>query len=178
MATTTANAAKASSVKKEWFSCGICLELLVEPTTILCGHNFCRLCLAEMFLSSGRNDCPMCRETWSGVPKVNTALRDMIMGSFPEESEARYEEYRTNSETNAETLMKFDRLLNRRFPQPSKPDTSASSSSPRTSGHGESTVDDVTPLLVVGGAAAVAAVGVGVAFLCKKLLGPSSNSRR
>lgn len=40
--------------------CLICLELLCEPVTTICGHTFCRYCLIQ-YLST-KPQCPICRK--------------------------------------------------------------------------------------------------------------------
>ena len=35
----------------EEFVCTVCLNVLLDPTTLTCGHNICRGCLAGWFLS-------------------------------------------------------------------------------------------------------------------------------
>lgn len=56
-------------------SCHCCYDILVNPTTLTCGHNFCRHCLALWWESSHKNECPECREKWEGFPKINILLR-------------------------------------------------------------------------------------------------------
>ncbi|XP_046854723.1 bifunctional apoptosis regulator-like [Xenia sp. Carnegie-2017] len=63
--------------------CGCCCELLCNPTTLTCGHSFCRYCLAKWFVTSNKPECPLCRQTWSGFPQVNITLRRVIDKSFP-----------------------------------------------------------------------------------------------
>ncbi|XP_051994020.1 bifunctional apoptosis regulator-like [Xyrauchen texanus] len=65
------------------FTCHCCYEVLVDPTTLNCGHSFCRHCLALWLHSSQRTECPECRERWQGFPKVNILLRDMVEKKFP-----------------------------------------------------------------------------------------------
>lgn len=59
----------------EDFTCSVCLNLMVEPTTLSCGHNICRVCLAHWFFTSRKKVCPTCREQWQGHPKVNSGLK-------------------------------------------------------------------------------------------------------
>ena len=55
--------------------CSCCFELMVEPTTLNCGHSFCRFCLAKWWDTSKRATCPDCRQPWVGFPQVNIVLR-------------------------------------------------------------------------------------------------------
>ncbi|XP_051747810.1 bifunctional apoptosis regulator-like isoform X4 [Ctenopharyngodon idella] len=68
------------------FTCHCCYEVLVDPTTLTCGHSFCRHCLATWWASalpSVRTDCPECRAIWQGFPEVNILLRDAVVKLFP-----------------------------------------------------------------------------------------------
>uniref|UniRef100_A0A8C1JM40 Bifunctional apoptosis regulator n=1 Tax=Cyprinus carpio TaxID=7962 RepID=A0A8C1JM40_CYPCA len=65
------------------FTCHCCYDVLVDPTTLNCGHSFCRHCLAEWLHSSRRNECPECRERWQGFPRINILLRDAVEKMFP-----------------------------------------------------------------------------------------------
>ncbi|XP_043117279.1 bifunctional apoptosis regulator-like isoform X2 [Puntigrus tetrazona] len=74
------------SLSESEFSCHCCYEVLVEPTTLTCGHSFCRHCLANWWASARprvRTDCPECRALWVGFPKVNILLRDAVEKLFP-----------------------------------------------------------------------------------------------
>ncbi|RXN31736.1 bifunctional apoptosis regulator [Labeo rohita] len=60
------------------FTCHCCYQVLVDPTTLTCGHSFCRHCLANWWASAlprVRTDCPECRAVWTDFPKVNILLR-------------------------------------------------------------------------------------------------------
>lgn len=63
------------NISEHEFSCHCCYDILVNPTTLTCGHNFCRHCLALWWESSHKNECPECREKWEGFPKINILLR-------------------------------------------------------------------------------------------------------
>ena len=59
----------------EDFLCGCCHDLMVQPTTLTCGHSFCRLCIAEWYLQSKRTECLLCRAPWAGNPQINITLK-------------------------------------------------------------------------------------------------------
>lgn len=62
-------------ISEDQFGCHCCYDVLVNPTTLNCGHSFCRHCLALWWESSRKTECPECREKWEGFPKVNILLR-------------------------------------------------------------------------------------------------------
>ncbi|XP_032303633.1 bifunctional apoptosis regulator isoform X2 [Coturnix japonica] len=80
------------------FLCHCCYDILVNPTTLNCGHSFCRHCLALWWASSKKNECPECREKWEGFPKVNILLRDVIERLFSDAIEQRKEDIQQNSD--------------------------------------------------------------------------------
>ena len=43
------------------FMCSVCLQTLRTPTTLGCGHTFCRVCLVALIEVSRRPCCPECR---------------------------------------------------------------------------------------------------------------------
>ncbi|XP_004590030.3 tripartite motif-containing protein 5 [Ochotona princeps] len=53
---------------KEEVMCPICLELLVEPQSLDCGHSFCSACITGNYKSSEAKDvesrCPVCRVSY------------------------------------------------------------------------------------------------------------------
>ena len=63
------------SMSETTFTCGCCYELMIQPTTLNCGHSFCRLCLARWWKSVKKMTCPGCRQPWSGFPHINIILR-------------------------------------------------------------------------------------------------------
>ncbi|XP_031462667.1 bifunctional apoptosis regulator isoform X3 [Phasianus colchicus] len=80
------------------FLCHCCYDVLVNPTTLNCGHSFCRHCLALWWASSKKNECPECREKWEGFPKVNILLRDVIERLFSDAIEQRKEDIQQNTD--------------------------------------------------------------------------------
>lgn len=57
------------------FTCPVCYELMVEPTTLSCGHTLCMHCLARWVLQSKKRECPECKQVFSGCPNVNFVMR-------------------------------------------------------------------------------------------------------
>ncbi|CAF0722446.1 unnamed protein product [Brachionus calyciflorus] len=62
----------------EGFTCGCCLQVLRRPVTLVCGHSFCQLCLAQWYLTSSNKICPTCRQEWTEAPKINYILKSSI----------------------------------------------------------------------------------------------------
>ena len=56
------------------FSCAICLDIMVEPVSVVpCGHSFCRCCL-----QSSVRECPECRTSLKGKPVPARSLDHAI----------------------------------------------------------------------------------------------------
>ncbi|KAM9837781.1 E3 ubiquitin-protein ligase TRIM21-like [Aulostomus maculatus] len=86
---------------EDHFLCSICLEVLAEPVTTSCGHNFCRYCITVNWNINNKYQCPMCKEVFPTRPdlKINTLLSQMVDQfrlSSPDEASSR------NSEQMAE----------------------------------------------------------------------------
>uniref|UniRef100_I3M9Z5 Bifunctional apoptosis regulator n=1 Tax=Ictidomys tridecemlineatus TaxID=43179 RepID=I3M9Z5_ICTTR len=90
------------------FSCHCCYDILVNPTTLNCGHSFCRHCLALWWVSSKKTECPECREKWEGFPKVNILLRLLLTLTEEEFSRAPYTI--ENSSHRRVILMELERV--------------------------------------------------------------------
>lgn len=73
------------------FSCGLCRCLLHEPTTMECGHTFCKRCLEDKPVE----DCISCRQKLNkidGLPngrRVNVVLSGLLNKLFGSESKGR-----------------------------------------------------------------------------------------
>lgn len=89
--------------------CGVCYELLILPTTLRCGHNFCRPCLANWYLASKKTECPVCRQSYQEKPEVNNLLRTLIEKSFKAEAAERKQKCLTD-ETKT-LLEEYDKAM-------------------------------------------------------------------
>ncbi|XP_073692388.1 uncharacterized protein [Garra rufa] len=60
--------------------CPVCLDVIRDPVTTKCGHNFCKSCLTECWDKSQDYTCPYCKETFGERPdlKSNTVLREIV----------------------------------------------------------------------------------------------------
>ncbi|XP_059905213.1 E3 ubiquitin-protein ligase TRIM39-like [Gadus macrocephalus] len=66
------------SWSEENFSCSICLDVLSNPVTTPCGHNFCRTCITKYWDEEVK--CPFCNELFNTRPdvRVNILLSEMV----------------------------------------------------------------------------------------------------
>ncbi|XP_057184379.1 E3 ubiquitin-protein ligase TRIM39-like [Triplophysa rosa] len=64
--------------------CCVCMDILNDPVSTPCGHNFCKTCLNLCWDNSQDCRCPNCNETFKQRPdlKINTTLRDICLEVF------------------------------------------------------------------------------------------------
>ncbi|KAG2460015.1 E3 ubiquitin/ISG15 ligase TRIM25-like [Polypterus senegalus] len=76
-------AAAKTFLSVDQYSCSVCLEVLKEPVTIPCGHNYCLDCINDYWDKSdteGTYNCPQCKQTFNVRPQINrnAMLKDII----------------------------------------------------------------------------------------------------
>ncbi|XP_013358978.1 PREDICTED: E3 ubiquitin-protein ligase RNF135 isoform X2 [Chinchilla lanigera] len=65
-------------LEEDDLGCCICHELLRDPTTLLCGHSFCRACLERAWRAGAPRACPVCREPAPRAPLRRNLLLQLL----------------------------------------------------------------------------------------------------
>ena len=58
---------KKEEFSKDIFLCSICADYMVLPSTLMCGHNYCKECIVKWIDEQGKGvSCPVCRKVILG----------------------------------------------------------------------------------------------------------------
>ncbi|XP_039907658.1 E3 ubiquitin-protein ligase TRIM39-like [Simochromis diagramma] len=62
------------------FQCSICLDILTDPVSTPCGHNFCKNCISQHWDISETCQCPTCKKVFETRPElyINTFISEMV----------------------------------------------------------------------------------------------------
>jgi len=61
-------------ILEEFFTCPICMEILENPITTICGHNYCKKCINQILYY-----CPICKKEINfSESNINYQLKNII----------------------------------------------------------------------------------------------------
>ncbi|XP_051009580.1 E3 ubiquitin-protein ligase TRIM31-like [Acomys russatus] len=79
-------------------TCAICLDVLRDPVTVDCGHNFCLQCISQVGKTSETIQCPLCKlsvnKNTFRPNKLLASLAEKIQAMDPAETQLEEEERR------------------------------------------------------------------------------------
>lgn len=83
---------------QEEVTCPICMEILQDPVTIDCGHNFCLQCISQVGKTSEKIQCPLCKlsvnKNTFRPNKLLASLAEKIQSMDPADIQAEKEDSR------------------------------------------------------------------------------------
>ena len=69
------------------FDCIVCMELMIEPIKLNCGHNYCKQCFQRFAMQ--RAECPYCKRfIHSGCYQIDKEMQVKLMQKHPKEFKA------------------------------------------------------------------------------------------
>ena len=85
---------------EEDLSCPICLRLLYKPSSIICGHTFCKQCIEKSLESTSH--CPICRKLIPRPLSLSPSylINNLLQKNYPEEFKKREKEEKKKDNIN------------------------------------------------------------------------------
>ena len=126
--TTTILSTSKSTEIRAHLKCSICHELYYKPTTLPCGHSFCRHCLLQVanvtvMVSTDECKCPACRALFAlrvSSFQVSTPLWNVITALFPNDIVDREADAEYIFKTESAKLVSKEHVPNQNVPLPSE----------------------------------------------------------
>ena len=81
------------TINRDLFKCSICTDVFMSPTTVGCGHTFCKECITTWLKNTNKTNktCPMCNNLITGKLKKefekNIIIDEIMDIIFPERAE-------------------------------------------------------------------------------------------
>ncbi|XP_005103431.1 bifunctional apoptosis regulator [Aplysia californica] len=101
------------------FACPVCLRIVIQPTTLNCGHTSCRVCLARWYFNSKKKECPLCRKRYQGHPMINRQIKNLLESVFPDKIKEREQELEDDKD-DLDVVKKYDFELSSHKSSPQK----------------------------------------------------------
>jgi len=98
---------------REEFSCGICLDVQIQPRVLCCGHSFCARCISTAL--TYQNSCPSCKTVVVSEPARVVSLESVIARLYADnvEYQTRQQEYEKLAQHELITKRKLLTLINK-----------------------------------------------------------------
>ena len=89
----------------EEFTCPLCLKMLYNPTSIPCGHTFCKICITKSYQRF--KNCPICRVPFQLLnnSSVTFLIQSYLEKNFPEEMNQRLLEAKIDEKTISTSMI-------------------------------------------------------------------------
>lgn len=87
----------------EELKCSICREYFKIPTSLSCGHTFCKYCI--MKAKSHKDECPICRKEIKKIPEKNIIIEKAILNLL---SPVEQNEYKDNVDKSKKEIKKLE----------------------------------------------------------------------
>ncbi|CAD8123164.1 unnamed protein product [Paramecium sonneborni] len=101
---------------QQLLNCPICLQTLLYPVTLACGHSFCKPCLCDKYFYQNFNSCPICRipiQIYIDQFKVNVLLETIIQQQYENEQnyQLRLKNYQYRLEKKNQISQSYNRVI-------------------------------------------------------------------